>query len=95
MPVTAEKPISPIKTGVRQHSTAILFSLCILTFSSANLMLSFFLPVYMKAQGLTDGQIGTVFGLMSISALVLMLPLGVLSRRKFIGNFFWLLHWGG
>jgi len=33
----------------------------------------------MKAQGLTDGQIGTVFGLMSISALVLMLPLGVLS----------------
>jgi MFS family permease len=42
-------------------------------------MLSFFLPVYMKTQGLTDGQIGTVFGVMSISALVLMLPLGVLS----------------
>lgn len=42
-------------------------------------MLNFFLPVYMKAQSLTDGQIGTVFGLMSISALVLMLPLGVLS----------------
>ncbi|MEJ2366728.1 MAG: MFS transporter [Deltaproteobacteria bacterium] len=53
--------------------------MCIFTFSSANLMLSFFLPVYMKTQGLTDGQIGTVFGLMSISALVLMLPLGVLS----------------
>jgi MFS family permease len=79
MPATADKPASPVKTGVRQHSTPILFSLCILSFSSANLMLSFFLPVYMKAQGLTDGQIGTVFGLMSISALILMLPLGVLS----------------
>ncbi len=76
---TTEKPTSPVKIGVRQHSTPILFSLCILTFSSANLMLSFFLPVYMKAQGLTDGQIGTVFGLMSISALILMFPLGVLS----------------
>ena len=42
-------------------------------------MLNFFLPVYMKAQGLTDGQIGTVFGAMSISGLILMLPLGVLS----------------
>ncbi|MEJ2430838.1 MAG: MFS transporter [Deltaproteobacteria bacterium] len=79
MPVTVQRPASPAKTGARQHSTLVLFSLCIFTFSSANLMLSFFLPVYMKTQGLTDGQIGTVFGLMSISALVLMLPLGVLS----------------
>jgi MFS family permease len=76
---STEKPALPAKSGARQHSTLILFSLCILTFSSANLMLSFFLPVYMKAQGLTDGQIGTVFGLMSISTLMLMLPLGVLS----------------
>ncbi len=76
---TTQKPTSPVKIGARQHSTLILFSLCILTFSSASLMLSFFLPVYMKTQGLTDGQIGTVFGLMSLSALVLMLPLGVLS----------------
>jgi len=79
MPMTTQKPISPVKTGARQHPTLIFFSLCILTFSSANLMLNFFLPVYMKTQGLTDAQIGTVFGLMSISALVLMLPLGVLS----------------
>jgi MFS family permease len=79
MPITTQKPTSPVIAGVRRHSTSILFSLCILTFASANLMMSFFLPVYMKAQGLTDGQIGTVFGLMSISALVLMFPLGVLS----------------
>ncbi|MCG6916729.1 MAG: MFS transporter [Deltaproteobacteria bacterium] len=79
MPITAEKPTSPVKIGTRRHSTPILFSLCILSFSSANLMLNFFLPIYMKGQGLTDGQIGTVFGLMSISALLLMFPLGVLS----------------
>jgi MFS family permease len=79
MPLTTQKPTSPAKIGVRRHYTFVLFSLCIFTYSSANLMLNFFLPVYMKAQGLTDGQIGTVFGLMSISALVLMLPLGVLS----------------
>ena len=42
-------------------------------------MLNFFLPIYMKGQGLTDGQIGTVFGLMSLSGLLLMFPLGVLS----------------
>ena len=79
MPEIAKKTALPVQTRNRQHATLVLFSLCILTFSSANLMLNFFLPVYMKAQGLTDGQIGTVFGLMSISALVLMLPLGVLS----------------
>ena len=79
MPEITQKPALPAKTGARQHSTLILFSLCILTFTSANLMLNFFLPVYMKAQGLTDGQIGTVFGAMSISGLILMLPLGVLS----------------
>ena len=79
MPTTTQKPTSSVIAGARRHSTSILFSLCILTFASANLMMSFFLPVYMKAQGLTDGQIGTVFGLMSISALVLMFPLGVLS----------------
>ena len=61
-------------------------------------MLSFFLPVYMKAQGLTDGQIGTVFGLMSISALVLMFPLGVLSdlfpprRLVLYGVFIFILY---
>jgi len=79
MPGNAQEYASTIKSGAQQHSTLILFSLCIFTFSSANLMLSFFLPIYMKAQGLIDAQIGTVFGLMSISALVLMLPLGVLS----------------
>ena len=79
MPVNAQEYASTVKAGARQHSTLILFILCIFSFSSANLMLNFFLPVYMKAQGLSDGQIGTVFGLMSISALVLMLPLGVLS----------------
>lgn len=79
MPVNVQKPASTTRTREHQHLTLILFSLCLFTFSSANLMLSFFLPVYMKAQGLTDAQIGTVFGLMSISALVLMLPMGVLS----------------
>lgn len=79
MPVNREKPTSPFKIALQRHSTPILFSLCILTFSSANLMLNFFLPIYMKGQGLTDGEIGTVFGLMSISALLLMFPLGVLS----------------
>ena len=79
MPINAQQSASTIKNGAQQHSTLILFVLCIFSFSSANLMLNFFLPVYMKAQGLSDGQIGTVFGLMSISALALMLPLGVLS----------------
>lgn len=79
MPGNGQEYASTVKAGVRQHSTLILFSLCIFTFSSANLMLNFFLPIYMKAQGLTDAHIGTVFGLMSISALILMLPLGVLS----------------
>lgn len=98
MPATVKKPASYAKAGARQHSTLVLFSLCILTFSSANLMLNFFLPVYMKAQGLTDGQIGTVFGLMSISALVLMLPLGVLSdlfpprRLVFLGVCVFILY---
>ncbi|MGD8989586.1 MAG: MFS transporter, partial [Syntrophobacterales bacterium] len=42
-------------------------------------MLHSFLPIYMKAQGIADGEIGSILGLVSISALVLMLPLGVLS----------------
>jgi len=52
MPVNAQQSASIIKAGARQHSTLILFILCIFSFSSSNLMLNFFLPIYMKAQGL-------------------------------------------
>jgi len=70
---------SRITSGIKKYSISIKFSLCTFSFTSALLMLHFFLPVYMKAQGLSDVQIGTVFGLLSISALVVMFPLGVLS----------------
>ena len=77
---------------MQKYSLSILFSLCTFSFTSALLMLHFFLPVYMKAQGLADAQIGTVFGLLSISTLVVMIPLGVLSdlfsprRLIFLGS---------
>ena len=83
---------SRITSGIKKHSISIKFSLCTFSFTSGLLMLHFFLPVYMKAQGLSDVQIGTVFGLLSISTLVVMLPLGVLSdlfsprRLIFLGS---------
>jgi MFS family permease len=82
---------------MKKHAISIKFSLCTFSFTSALLMLHFYLPVYMKAQNLSDAQIGTVFGLLSISALALMLPLGVLAdlfsprRLVFLGVCIFLL----
>jgi len=92
--------VSRIASGMHKHSISIKFSLCTFSFTSALLMLHFYLPVYMKAQDLTDAQIGTVFGLLSISALALMLPLGVLSdlfsprRLVFLGACIFVLFAG-
>jgi MFS family permease len=89
-----------ITSGIKKYSISIKFSLCTFSFTSALLMLHFFLPVYMKDQGLSDAQIGSVFGLLSISALALMLPLGVLSdlfsprRLVFLGACAFLLFAG-
>ena len=63
----------------REYRTVLKFTACIFTFVTINWMIGSFLPVYMKNVGLTDAEIGTVLGLISISGLALMLPLGVLS----------------
>jgi MFS family permease len=68
-----------MRTKRRTPSTALNFTLTVFTFTMTNMMLGSFLPVWMKHQGLSDGEIGTVLGLFSISALALVLPLGVLS----------------
>jgi len=44
-------------------------------------MMFAFLPVHLKARGLSDPMVGMVMGFYSISALLLMIPLGVLSDR--------------
>ncbi|UCG14292.1 MAG: MFS transporter [Deltaproteobacteria bacterium] len=88
-------------SGPQNRSALINFSLCIFTFTTANWMLIPFLPVYMKGQGLTDAEIGSILGVLSISALVVMLPLGVLSdlfspkRLILLGGMIFLLFAGG
>uniref|UniRef100_A0A832EBU9 MFS transporter n=1 Tax=Desulfacinum infernum TaxID=35837 RepID=A0A832EBU9_9BACT len=59
----------------------ITFPLCGFLYTAVLWMMFAFLPVHLKAQGLSDAMLGTVMGFYSISALVLMIPLGVLSDR--------------
>jgi MFS family permease len=66
-------------SGARKSVVLINFTLCSFTFTTVHWMLLSFLPVYMRDQGLTDGQVGAVLGLFSISILAVMLPLGLLS----------------
>lgn len=79
MPANDQTTASQISSGAARPAVLINFSLCVFTFTTANWMLHSFLPIYMKAQGIADGEIGSILGLVSISALVLMLPLGLLS----------------
>jgi MFS family permease len=71
--------INQMRSEPREYTTVLSFTASIFTFVTINWMIGSFLPVYMKKVGLTDGEIGTVLGLISISGLALMLPLGVLS----------------
>ena len=88
-------------TESREYTTVLNFTASIFTFVTINWMIGSFLPVYMKNVGLTDGEIGTVLGLISISGLALMLPLGVLSdlvsprRLVLMGGVFFLIYAAG
>lgn len=57
------------------------FPLCGFLYTAVLWMMFSFLPVHLKSRGLSDAMVGTVMGFYSISALVLMIPLGVLSDR--------------
>ncbi|SMC23075.1 Predicted arabinose efflux permease, MFS family [Desulfacinum hydrothermale DSM 13146] len=57
------------------------FPLCGFTFVTVLWMTLSFLPVHLQSLGISDGMIGTIMGTYSLSALFLMLPLGVLSDR--------------
>lgn len=59
----------------------ITFPLCGFLHTAVLWMMFAFLPVHLKAQGLSDAMLGAVMGFYSISALLLMIPLGVLSDR--------------
>ncbi|SHF31430.1 Predicted arabinose efflux permease, MFS family [Desulfacinum infernum DSM 9756] len=59
----------------------ITFPLCGFTFVTVLWMTLSFLPVHLQEVGISDSMIGTIMGSYSISALLLMLPLGVLSDR--------------
>ncbi len=59
----------------------ITFPLCGFLYTAVLWMMFAFLPVHLKAQGLSDAMLGTVMGFYSISALLLMIPLGLLSDR--------------
>jgi MFS family permease len=101
MPAEDQTSTSPINSGATGPIVLINFSLCIFTFTAANFMLQSFLPIYIKSQGISDGELGSILGLVSISALVLMLPLGVLSdlfsprRLVLFGGSIFLLFAGG
>lgn len=56
-----------------------LFPACSFTFTFIYWMLLAFLPAHLKSLGFTDSTTGTIIGLYSLSALCLMIPLGVLS----------------
>jgi MFS family permease len=101
MPAEDQISTAPINSGATGPIVLINFSLCIFTFTAANFMLQSFLPIYIKSQGISDGELGSILGLVSISALVLMLPLGVLSdlfsprRLVLFGGSIFLLFAGG
>lgn len=85
------------QSAMHVHSR-LLFPLCSFLYTAVFWMILAFLPVYLKDEGLADPTIGIVFGAYSISALLLMVPLGVLSDRfrpkriLIFGGFITLLH---
>ncbi|ROQ90239.1 MFS transporter [Desulfosoma caldarium] len=57
------------------------FPLCGFLYTAVLWMMFSFLPLHLKSRGFSDGMVGMIMGFYSISALILMIPLGVLSDR--------------
>jgi MFS family permease len=70
----------PAKFRLRAHHLQlVLFAACSFTYTATFWMILSFLPVHLKELNFTDTDIGMIVGAYSISALILMIPLGVLS----------------
>jgi len=69
-----------LTSAIRSHSR-LLFPLCSFLYTTVFWMILAFLPVFLKDRQMADPVIGMVFGAYSISALLLMLPLGLLADR--------------
>ncbi|MEJ5349061.1 MAG: MFS transporter [Desulfosoma sp.] len=59
----------------------VTFPLCGFLYTAVLWMMFSFLPVHLKSRGLSDAMVGMIMGFYSISALALMIPLGILSDR--------------